>query len=241
MNYKTKGIILKRTNLGEADRILTILAEKHGKIKAIAKGVRKTLSRMAGHLEPFCLTSLEINEGRNLDIVTGAETKKCFIKLRSNLEATRVAYYLAEIIDKMMAENDQSHPEIFHLLDETLEHLDNGQSKLLLSYFEINFLAETGFRPEVFKCLLCGREAVSQENYFSFEEGGLVCLNCQSGAIQISDEAVKVLRFFLKHEIKVVQKIKTDKNLTLEIEKIASGYMNFLAQREFKSKRFLTV
>ncbi|MFA6492884.1 MAG: DNA repair protein RecO, partial [Patescibacteria group bacterium] len=97
MNYKTRGIILKRTNLNEADRILTIFTENNGRIKAVAKGIRKTLSKLAGHLELFCLTDFVIAEGRNLDTITAAETQKCFINLRGDLESTNVAYYLAEI------------------------------------------------------------------------------------------------------------------------------------------------
>lgn len=238
MNYKTKGIVLKRINLGEADRLLTIFTLKNGKIKAIAKGVRKTLSKLAGHLESFCLVNLQIAEGRNLDIVTDAETLKCFINLRSNLEATNTAYYIAEIIEKMTAEN-QAHPDIFHLLDEVLEHLDNGQSKLLLSYFEMNFLGCTGFKPELHHCLACHEKIISKENYFSFSEGGLVCAKCHQGDIKISDEAIKVLRLFLAHQITVIQKIKTNKNLTREIAEVTSGYIANIAPKQFKSKRFL--
>lgn len=246
--YKTKGIILKRTNLGEADRILTIYTDRYGKVKAIAKGVRKTLSKLAGHLEPFCLVNLSIAEGRNLDIVTDAEIVKCFIKLRNRLKTTNIAYYLAEIIDKMTAENE-AHPEIFELLEEVLENLDNGQNKLLLAYFEMNFLAESGFKPELEKCLICGKKVTPSENYFSYYEGGLICGGCRNGDLEISDKAIKVLRLFLKHRISTIQKIlvksqsasggNTDKKLAKEIENIASSYIDSIYQKEFKSKRFL--
>src|SRR3990172_809361 len=161
--YKTKGIILKRTNLGEADRIITIYTEKHGKVKAVAKGVRKTLSKLAGHLELFCLTDFIIAEGRNLDTICSAETIKCFFKLRNNLNSTHQAYYLAEIIDKMTEENE-SHPEVFDLLDEVLERIDNRQDKLLFSYFIINFLATSGFKPELYYCLKCRNKISSTGN-----------------------------------------------------------------------------
>ena len=94
MTYKSRGIVLRRTNLGEADRILTILTEKFGLIRVVAKGVRKTLSHLAGHLEPFCVAEFLIAEGRNLDIITGAEIQKCHLNLRSQLETTQTAYYL---------------------------------------------------------------------------------------------------------------------------------------------------
>lgn len=238
MTYKTKGIILKRTNLGEADRILTVLSEKHGKIRIVAKGIRKTLSKLGGHLELFCLTDLMIAEGRNLDVVTGAETIKCFLRLRSNLETTHTAYYLAEIIENLMAEN-QAHPEIFYLLDDVLEHLENGKSKLLLAYFELNFLNYSGFRPELYKCLKCSKKIESGENYFDFLSGGLMCADCGKGNFKITDEAIKVLRLFLSRKIAAIQTINTDQVLAREVEKISSIYITSIAEKEFKSKRFL--
>lgn len=237
MQYKTKGIILKRTNLGEADRILTIFTETHGKIKAIAKGVRKTLSKLAGHLEPFCLVNLGIAEGKNLDVITDATNIKCFIKLRGNLDKTNIAYFIAEMIETMTGENEK-HLEIYELLNNTFEHLNNNNDRLLLSYFELNFLAESGFKPELQKCLVCNKKIISGKNYYHFEVGGLACENCR-GDVLISDKAIKILRLFLKHKITLVEKLKIDKKLTLEVENIIDRYLKYIAQKEFKSKRFL--
>jgi len=238
--YKTEGIVLKRTNLGEADRILTIFTKKRGKIKTIAKGVRKTLSKLAGHIELFCLTDFVIAEGRNLDTICGAETIKCFFKLRNNLPATHAAYYLAEIINEMTAENE-AHPEIFVLLNDILEHLDSGQKKLLVSYFEINFLAEAGYRPELYKCLTCHKNIKLGENFLNFEIGGLVCGKCHQGDIKVSEDGIKVLRLFLKHRISVIQRIQTNPKLAQEVEKLSSDYLRYVSQKEFKSKRFLKI
>lgn len=238
-NYKTKGIVLKRTNLGEADRILTIFTEKRGKVKVIAKGIRKTLSKFAGHLEPFCLSNLVIAEGRNLDIITDAETVKCFFKLRSNLSSTNNAYFLAEIIDKMTVENE-THPEVFNLLENVLENLNNGLSELLLSYFVINFLSDIGYQPELYACLKCDKKIEAGKNYFDLDSGGLICAGHQNIiARPISDKAIKVLRLFLKHQISIIDKLKTDEKLTKEIKNITSDYLRHTSQKEFKSEKFL--
>ncbi len=238
MIYKTKGIVIKRTNLGEADRILTIFTENRGKIKVVAKGVRKTLSKLGGHLEPFCLVNLCLAEGRNLDVVTGVEMMKCFFRLRGNLTSTNTACYIGEVVEKMTAENEV-HPEIFELLLEVVEHLNKGQEKLLLAYFEINFLSESGFRPELYKCLVCGQKLTSKNNHFSFSAAGVVCEKCANSDIEISDKAIKVLRLFLRHKISVISKINAHKKLASEIEKISGLYLEHIAQKEFKSKRFL--
>jgi DNA repair protein RecO (recombination protein O) len=236
MTYKTKGIILRRINLGEADRILTILTQNYGKIRVTAKGIRKTLSKMAGHLEPFCLSQLDLAEGRNLDVICGAQILKCHINLRSNLEATQTAYYLAEIIDRMIPEKEK-HPEVFELLDETLEHLNLGPGKLLISYFELNFLASTGFHPELEKCVHCGQKLIDQ-NKIDFESGGVKCAQCGPGR-RISNEAIKVLRLFLKHRLSTIQRIKTNQKLIRELSEITSDYLTNINQKEFKSRRFV--
>lgn len=237
MQYKCRGIILKRTNLGEADRIVTIFTDKYGKIKVIAKGVRKTLSRMAGHLEPFCLSQLELAEGRNLDIITGAQVKKCFLPLRSDLEKTNAAFYFMEIIDKMTEER-VSQPQIYHLLDQTLDHINDIIEPLIKPYFEINFLSEMGLQPELYHCLSCSEKLTISDNGFDFDHGGIICNKCGKG-VKISDQAIKVLRLFLKHNFKQIKNIKIDKELIKEICHISSHYLKHFYQKEFKSERYL--
>jgi len=236
-NYKTKGIILRRTNLGEADRIITIFTDKFGKIKVIAKGVRKTLSKMAGHLEPFCLTKLQIAEGRNLDIITSAEVEKCFFDIRSDLAKIKTCFYLAEIIDKMVEERD-AHPEIFELLDTTLGHANELIEPLLISYFEINFLAEMGFYPELYHCVKCRKKIVSGKNSFDFAHGGVVCENCSSGR-PVSDDTIKLIRLLLQHKFSQIKKIKLTPDIVTEIKLLTNYYLKHIHQRDFKSERFL--
>lgn len=238
MQYKLTGIIIKRSNLGEADRVLTVLTNNHGKIKVIAKGVRKTLSKLAGHLELFCLTDFVIAEGRTFDIITAAQTKKCYLNLRGNLSSTRMAYYLAEIIDNFTAENE-NHPEIFNLLENVLDHVEKNLDKLLLAYFEINILLEAGYKPELYNCLKCRNKIRSGVNYFNIEEGGLMCSMCQNSGFEISNDAIKLLRLFLQHKISTIQKVKTNHKLTREVEKVTSTYINNISHKEFKSKKYL--
>ena len=236
--YKTCGIILKRMNLGEADRILTIYTQDHGKIKTIAKGVRKPLSKLAGNLELFCLDKFLIAKGRNLDTIAEVENIKCYFPLRGNLLATHSAYYLAEIVDKMTPEH-QPHPKIFELLEQVLEYLSSKNTQLLIPYFEINFLAEAGLKPELYECLACGKKTLLENNYFSFSSGGLVCGKCQANDQKISNQAIKVLRLLLKNKASIVYKISLDEKTQKEVIKLTSDYINYLHQKEFNSQRFI--
>jgi len=143
--FRTSAIILKRSNLNEADRLITVFSQNQGKLKLIAKGIRKLTSRKKGHLELFTLSKLLIAKTKTLDIVTEAQTIKGFPELRKNLNRVRIAYLLAELVDKLTPEN-QDHPEIYHLLIENFSKLNSNKApKNLILDFEINLLKILGF------------------------------------------------------------------------------------------------
>ena len=122
-SYSTEAIVLKRTDLGEADRILTLFTPTRGKYHAIAKGVRRPISKKAGHLELLKRTQLQVALGRNLDIVTQAEGRENFSYLRTELWHMTCGFYLAELIDRFLEEQTPHH-DIYNLLLETLRVLD---------------------------------------------------------------------------------------------------------------------
>lgn len=145
-SYKTSGIIIKKLNFGEADRILTIYTQRHGKIKAIAKGVRRSLSRKGGNLNLFNLVSLFLAEGKNLDIITEVELINSFERLRNDLKHLSSAFYLCELIEEFTREN-QASAGIYSLLKEGLEFLNQNHvfEKDFFAQFQKNLLVETGF------------------------------------------------------------------------------------------------
>lgn len=148
--YKTEGIILKRTNFGEADRILTIYTHHLGKIKVLAKGVRKTTSRKSGHLELFNWVQIYLAKGRNLDIITEAETVKAFRGWRKNLAKVGLAYHFCELVEGLTAEGVKSQ-EIFNLLAGSLLGLSQARScdlEQASQNFAQRLLEETGFWPK---------------------------------------------------------------------------------------------
>lgn len=139
-SYGTEGIILKRTNFGEADRILTVFTKKHGKIKVLAKGVRKITSRRSPNIELFNLATLFVHRGRTFDILTEAAAVNTFQRIRKRLDLVGLAYHICELVDSLCAEH-QPHPNIYTLLIETLQELDKG----LIYRFEKELLSELGF------------------------------------------------------------------------------------------------
>ncbi len=142
--YKTEGIILKRTNFGEADKILTVYSVHYGKIKLLAKGIRKITSRKGGNLELFNWVGLLIAQGKNLDLVTEVETIKSFKNWRRDLKKVGLAYHFCELVDRLTAEGVPNR-EIFVLLTQTLTDLADFKNKD--QEFERKILEETGFWP----------------------------------------------------------------------------------------------
>src|SRR5579859_6495552 len=117
--YSAEGFVLRRTDYGEADRILTLFTATYGKTRAIAKGVRKTTSRKAGHLEPFTRTQLLLASGRDLAIITKAEARERFERLAGDFWSASAAWYITELVDRFL-EDEDPHPRLYTLYLETL-------------------------------------------------------------------------------------------------------------------------
>jgi DNA repair protein RecO (recombination protein O) len=143
-NYKIDGIILKRSNLQEADRLLTIFSKEKGKIKVIAKGARRITSHKGGSIELFNHVRLNIVLGKNLDIVSEVEVIDSFSEWRKEIKKVGLAYYFCELVDKLTAE-EQEHEAVFHLLVDALTRLDQGKYLSLVVEFEKSLLIELGF------------------------------------------------------------------------------------------------
>lgn len=143
-HFRTEGIILKRSNLGEADRLITVFSKHHGKIKLLAKGVRRIKSRRAGSVELFNHVVLFGVKGKNLDLLTEASLIDSFSAWRQDLRRVAVAYYFCELVDKLSAEG-QAHEAVFTLLTEFLAKISQGVSKKTVREFEEKLLDELGF------------------------------------------------------------------------------------------------
>lgn len=146
-SYKTEAIILARRNFGEADKILTLLTKYHGKLLVIAKGVRRPTSRKRGSLELFNQVTLFLVKGKNLDIVTEAETKKNFDAWRGDLLKVGVAYHLSEIINKLTREG-QEVKHVYELASDAFSDLHSVEFWKLhefISNFKKNILTSLGF------------------------------------------------------------------------------------------------
>lgn len=144
MLYKTQGIIIKKTDLAETNRLLTIYTRDFGKIRVLARAVKKEQAKLKGHLELFLHSRLMLAPGRNLDIITGAETIESFPQLHQRLSSLAAAYYLAEIIDKIMA-GPEKDERIWNLLLSSFQELDITIKTKTVQNFENKLLEFLGY------------------------------------------------------------------------------------------------
>lgn len=144
-SFRTEGIVIKRKNIGEGDRIITIFSKKHGKLSIRAKGVRKIASRRAGHIEPLNYCIFNLHQGKSMPILTEVEAREDFYNLKQDLKKIGLAYHVCELVDGLCAEN-QENAEIFLLLGRTLRKISILEdSRSAVREFEINLLKLLGF------------------------------------------------------------------------------------------------
>lgn len=176
--YNDQGIVLRSYPFGEADRVVVVLSPNRGKLRTVAKGVRKTKSRFGGRLEPFNHVDLVLYEGRNLDTITQATIIDAFPSLRADLDRVVAAGTMVEVADLVAQEEEPSH-RLFLLLQRGLRVLDHGAPHPdLVTAYLLQAAAIVGVAPALEHCAGCGR--TDQLVRFSFPQGGVVCERCRS-------------------------------------------------------------
>jgi DNA repair protein RecO (recombination protein O) len=259
-SYSSEAIILKRSDLGEADRILTLFTPYKGKFHAVAKGSRRPVSKLAGHLDLLSRSQLQLALGRNLDIVTQAEVRENFLRLRTELWHMTCGFYLAELVDRFVEER-VPHSDIYALLlqtlryleadagalleqrprhNETAEVLSNGRTSLLLRYFELHLLTAVGYAPSLQNCVSCSSELLPRENGFRASLGGVLCPQCSHlWERRLSLNALKVLRYLQNNPWQEAARVRLNPPLSAELEAVMHGLLRFHLERDLKSWSFL--
>ncbi len=240
--YQTEAIVIKKTKLGEADTILTLYTPNLGKIQGFAKSLRKTKSKMAGHLELLTHSQISLVRGRNIDTITGAQTIDSFLPLKSDLELSSAALYVTELVNQFAAADAEDQP-IFQLLLATLQRLSQGEnSDLVLRYFELQLLNEVGYRPQLEQCVACHKPLKETTNFFSPGAGGMVCTNCrpsQPFSYPLSWEAQRALRLLQGSDFESVSRMTLTPELSHQLEVVIRNYIRYLLERDVKSAAWL--
>jgi DNA repair protein RecO (recombination protein O) len=242
-SFRVDGIVLKHHDYGEADRLLTIFTRQKGKLKTIAKGVRKVQSRKGGHLEPFTYSSLLLATGRTWYLISQAEAQQIYPNLTADLETLGYASYLVELVDRFTYEEEEN-PPIFNLLRNSLSRLDGGEqpAPLVVRYFEIRLLDLLGFRPELKNCVVTGNPIQPENQFFSAALGGVVSpgagKNLQ-GAVPVSMPALKYLRHFQRSSFEQAAVASPADQVYQELEILMQHYLTYILERGLNTPGFL--
>ncbi len=240
--YSTEGLVLRRHDFGEADRLVTLFTPRFGKIRAVAKGVRRPTSRKAGHLEPLTRVKLQLAKGKNLDIITQAEASELYAGLRQDLASIGHANYVAELLDRFTMEREENQ-SIYQLALATLDRLSGGDPPtVVVRYYQLRLLDMVGFRPELFQCLGCREEIAPEDQYFSIEQGGVLCPRCgraERKARSISLAGLKVLRHYQRSPYEVAAQAGIRPEVEREVEALMEAYFTYLLERQLNSPAFL--
>ncbi|MBI2849300.1 MAG: DNA repair protein RecO [Chloroflexi bacterium] len=240
--YKTEAIVIKRRDLGEADKIITLYTPYRGKIDAVAKGVRKPASRLGGHVELFTHTLVVIARGRSLDVITQSQSFQHFFAFHQDLQRTSYAFYVAELINKFTGERI-TNPPLYHCFLSTLQALEStSHGDMVLRSFELSLLGHLGYRPQLKACLSCDAPLRPITNYFSASGGGMLCPSCrhkESIVRPLSADALKTMVLLQDTSYPLLDKLTINDQTARELAKTMRQYICYLLEEEPKSLKVM--
>lgn len=201
--YRDQAVVLRTHKLGEADRIVSMLSREHGKIRAVARGIRRTSSKFGARLDPFNLVDLQLVQGRNLDVVAQVECLHPYsAPLRQDYSLFTAAEVMVEAADHLVPVDREPAPAQYRLLAGALRVLGQGTTdgprppEMVLDSYLLRSLSASGYAPDLVDCVRCGTPGPHQG--FSPSLGGVVCINCQPpGTPHPHEETISYLRALL--------------------------------------------
>jgi len=235
--YRDQGVVLRTVKLGEADRIITIFTQAHGKIRAVAKGVRKPGSRFGARLEPTSHVALQLYEGRNLDVVTQTEAIDVLRPLRERYDVLTHAVTMLEVVDQVAQERERNLA-LYRMLVGALRTLSERPAPLVTPAFLWKLLGLEGFSPVLDGCASCGAEPETLVS-FDLSEGGGACRACsEPGAPIVGSETFALLRRILGGEVRVAL-AEPDGPAARQVEWLALRAVEFHLERRLRSAALL--
>ena len=233
--YRDEAIVLRTHKLGEADRIITLLTRHHGRVRAVAKGVRRTTSKFGSRLEPFTYVDLQLAEGRNLDIITQAETRAAFAaELGADYERYTAGTVMLETAERLVSEEKEPSLQQFLLLVGALRAMTAGERRPshVLDSYVLRSLSVAGYAPSFDACAHCARPG--PHTWFNPSMGGMLCTTCRlPGSSRPAPETVALLGALLAGDWAAVE--GTDPRHVREGSGLVSAFLSWNLERSLRS------
>jgi DNA repair protein RecO (recombination protein O) len=239
--YKEKAVVLRAYDLGEADRILSMITEGRGLRRAVAKGLKRTKSKFGGRLEPFTYLDVMLHEGRNLDTVVQAEIIRSYTSVRADFAKFLCGEAMLEMIEKSLHEN-QSIPRLFDALCVTLDIMegDVADPALLLAAFELKVCSLIGYHPHLDCCLHCGREIEGEPVYMDLVGGGIACGSCSpnlESRLAVSPASLSLIRCLLQEDMATIACREENPRICRDVLGTAFRFSESFLDRPLKSRQ----
>jgi DNA repair protein RecO (recombination protein O) len=237
--YKTRAVVLKRRELGEADELITLISPTRGKITAVAKGSRRIKSSLAGRVEPFTYLDLLLATGRTLDVISQIRVLDAHRGLLGNLARLAYGSYILDLVDGFVI--DEEHmPGVFSLLLQALKALENGaDGELAARWAELRLTGELGLGLRLDHCVKCGNSALS---VLAESSGGFCCRGCAGeleGALSIDARTVELLRFLSRARPVALRRLKVDAGSREGMRRVLHRHIQYRWPHRFKSADFI--
>ena len=229
--YPLRALVLRKTKLGEADTIVTLLAADGRQVRAVAKGVRRTRSKIGSRVEPYAVVDLLLATGRNLEVIQEVETVATHEAIRSDYDRTAAASVVADLLDKVSVEG-QIDPKTFPLALTTLDVMETaepGDLRALVLAFLVKALAMQGYRPTLDSCARCACEA-SDARFFSAQAGGVLCDDCgrvADGVMPLSCDARLAISALLGARMAEVAKLGIPRPVADEVLRVLGVFAGY--------------
>lgn len=237
MYYGSRAIILKTRDYQEADKLVTLFSEKEGKVKAIAKGVKKPKSSLRVCVQPFAHSFLYLSRGGELDLVTQGKILDFYSNIRDDLGKTLYTVYVMELLDKSLLERVPA-PVLYRETLEVLNYIsEKGVNRLVIRYFEMQLIKELGYKPRLEACAGCGKKTAMTR--FNLAEGGILCDECAEilkTDFILSGEAISLLKFLAKTNFNSLDRVKASEGALNKLEQLLEKYLEYHLERKFNTK-----
>jgi len=241
--HKTKAVVLKTVNFGEADKIVTLYTQSYGKLGVIAKGARRINSRFGSSLELGTLIDVLFygKESSNLSTLTQCNITESFRKIREDFDLLSACFYMISAVNEMTREK-QRNGSLFNLLIESLSTLLTiGDIFKSIALFEIKLLKILGYEPNLKQCSACRTEVSDGEVKFSVTKGGVICSSCgkiHNDLVPISLGALRSLEKMRDWDMAKSTRLKLSPSFREEIEKVLYPSIKYHIGKEIKSRNF---
>ncbi len=240
--YSSSAIVLRRIDLAEKDRIITLFSREHGKLSAVAKGARRPGSKLAGACEPFTYSKMLLSEGRDLDVLSQAEIKESFPNVKANIVGVAHCVYLLELVNSFV-DKRQPNPDLFDTLLSTMYVLEGKTDpEITARYFEIQLLTILGYEPHFDACLRCGRTPEREKVSFSPAMGGIICTLCgnpPNDAMSVPAAISSYIKALYSIEPNKIKDLRFPVGARRDLSRVLRRHIRYRLEHDLKSTDFI--